>query len=948
MKKQIYPRLAALLCLLLCFSVTQAQERLWGVSSSGMLFSMNPDGSDPQSVTGFSAAIYGYNISGFLELSNGEVMVTTEQTTVEEEYGAHSKITAHGLSRLYFIDYVQGYGAGRGLVQGDNGKVYTPSTHVIYAKLDGIVELEPDGSGTGGFGVPSTDYSSEFALTKGENGIYGLSRGDSNNDGFIFKVRSDERRNQIIYQFTGSEGGIRPTGRLVKGENGFLFGTTLRGGLNNNGMFFKIKEDGTQLTKLFDLASKSITKPEADGKYQTLLDLLAEGYRPVTDSEGHYFIFDATGIYKVNTAGFLVSKISTVAADKIDFITPSFQHAVKVSNIADQSTGLPTDLSVQVTAFPGATRYDLQISSTPDFSTILTELSNSEPLFTLSDLDESTTYYVRARPNIWPYYGETVSFTTQGPVDLTKQIIFGQSLQKFYLNKDGSGQPFQFSILLEIGLPVGVLQLSNGEILVVSSPDATSSGRISKVTPSGLVTLYTLNEALDYSYLRDCMVEGNDGYVYSLRFGVMDPRFTGFIRFKIDGSSYERPSASQYALLYGSKLAATSHGIYGISKGFTDNKGFLYRIKNDMSGVDVLYNFQDATGSRSEGKVVEGSDGYLYGAGRDGGAFNAGVLYKIKPDGTQYTIIHNFKTTDGSYPVTGLVTNGSGVLYGTTRLGGMNGKGVIFRINEDGTGFQKLLSFYDVGAINLVSSIVAEISLGDDGYLYGVANTGFYRIKTDGTGFQKLKADANGVKADLIRQPFVPDAAVVSPANQSAMVSLNPTINVKPVTGAATYTLELSETANFSDSITTLTSTEPVFTLSSLEHFTSYYARVRSSLLPYYGETTSFTTLGALVETQGIDQANGRSAVQDEAYADAASTEVSVFPNPSATTFTVKRGSEEIRSLSITDTNGMVVYQSDQVENAPSFQVGEGLKKGIYILRIKGASGEKVIRLVRQ
>jgi uncharacterized repeat protein (TIGR03803 family) len=1029
MNQKNYPCAGALMCLLmllLCFSVTQAQERLWGVSSSGALFSMNRDGSDYQSVNAFSDALYGYDVGGLLPLSNGEVMITTTASTADG-YGAYNKITAQGLSQLYFVDYMQG-DASRGLVQGDNGKVYTGLNSVLYNKLTGIVEMEPDGSDFNSFHISTIDQSEEYALTKGETGIYGLSRGDPNNNGFIFKLRADYHGIQVVYQFTGSEGGFRPTGRLMKGDNGFLFGTTLRGGLNNKGMFFKIKEDGTQLTKLFDLASKSITKPEANGQYQTLLDLLAEGYRPLTDSEGYYYIHDGTGIYKINPAGFQVSRISTVAADKIVLITPSFQHAVKVSNIADQSTGLSTDLSVQAHAFPGATGYDLQVSTISDFSTILMELSNNQPLFALNDLDESTTYYVRARPNIWPYYGETVSFTTRNPVDLTEQTILGFGYHDFYLDKEGDRPPFSLSVKNTIGLFGGAVQLSTGDILMVTESEQ-GAGEISKVTPSGLVTVYTLLDALDYSYLDEIMVEGADGYVYSLRFNVIGLEFAGFIRYKPDGSSYESSEVMHAEILQErNTISATTQGIYGITRGFTGTKGFLYKVRSDISDLDVLYYFQDATGARPQGKVVEGSDGFLYGTASLGGAFGAGVIYKIGMDGTQYTVLHHFSNANGNYPVTGLVTDGSGTLYGTTRLGGRNGKGVIFKINEDGTGFQKLLNFYDVGAINLASGgKVAEIKLGNDGYLYGVANIGAYRIKTDGTGFQKLHPDASSL--DLIHQPFVPEVAVVSPANQSSNVSLNPIVSVTPVTGAATYSLELSKTANFSDSITTLTSEEPVFNVSGLEHFTTYFARVRSSLLPYYGETTSFTTqdeVSYVISPEdgetgvGVDPAPGVVRLdvtvkalpgatyytvqvsQDPDFAGGPEIELSnwegqttlefswlfqygtlyyarvktnlspdwgpvtsfqtledlamnanvmesaVFPNPSASAFTLRSGTEEIRSISITDTNGMVVYQNDSVENDAAFQFGEELKKGIYILKIKGTAGEKVLRLIKQ
>src|SRR5687768_11622922 len=123
------------------------------------------------------------------------------------------------------------------------------------------------------------------------------------------------------------------------------------------------------------------------------------------------------------------------------------------------------------------------------------------------------------------------------------------------------------------------------------------------------------------------MVEGADGYVYSLWFNVMGPELPGFERFKPDGSSFETYEVRHSEILQErTVLSATTQGIYGITRGFTDTKGFLYKVRSDISDLDVLYYFQDATGARPQGKVIEGSDGFLYGTASLGGDFGAGVI----------------------------------------------------------------------------------------------------------------------------------------------------------------------------------------------------------------------------------------------------------------------------------------------------------------------------------
>jgi hypothetical protein len=62
---------------------------------------------------------------------------------------------------------------------------------------------------------------------------------------------------------------------------------------------------------------------------------------------------------------------------------------------------------------------------------------------------------------------------------------------------------------------------------------------------------------------------------------------------------------------------------------------------------------------------VQGPDGELYGAGV-AGRFATGVLFRMRPDGTQYEILHRFEDAEESQIVRSLVIAKDGTLYGTT------------------------------------------------------------------------------------------------------------------------------------------------------------------------------------------------------------------------------------------------------------------------------------------
>ena len=102
----------------------------------------------------------------------------------------------------------------------------------------------------------------------------------------------------------------------------------------------------------------------------------------------------------------------------------------------------------------------------------------------------------------------------------------------------------------------------------------------------------------------------------------------------------------------------------------------------------MLYNFPRTFDIQHPSYAQFVSDGtWLYGTTKDGGANGAGAIFRIMPDGTGYLKLKEFGgVPDGAAPYGPLTISGN-VLYGTTSAGGINNGGSIFRINNDGTGY---------------------------------------------------------------------------------------------------------------------------------------------------------------------------------------------------------------------------------------------------------------------
>jgi uncharacterized repeat protein (TIGR03803 family) len=127
--------------------------------------------------------------------------------------------------------------------------------------------------------------------------------------------------------------------------------------------------------------------------------------------------------------------------------------------------------------------------------------------------------------------------------------------------------------------------------------------------------------------------------------------------------------------------------------------GTVFKVQPDGSGFTVLKrfmpspsgNYPDGANPRA-GLTLSGST--LYGTTTLGGSTNhGGTLFKLRTDGTSYCVLHNFiNVPDGAVPETGLTLSGS-TLYGTTSSGGSLTNGTLFKLKTDGSGYTVLWNF---------------------------------------------------------------------------------------------------------------------------------------------------------------------------------------------------------------------------------------------------------------
>ena len=163
---------------------------------------------------------------------------------------------------------------------------------------------------------------------------------------------------------------------------------------------------------------------------------------------------------------------------------------------------------------------------------------------------------------------------------------------------------------------------------------------------------------------------------------------------------------------YGTTLTSLESGV----------KGTIFRIS--ASGVlETLHKFAGIPdGGAPTAGLIQGSDCNFYGVASGGGANanSSGTVFRMTPGGV-YTVLYSFDLqssglahSNGTEPDWRLVQASNGKLYGSTNRGGANGFGIVFEVGLDGT-FRKVVD------LNRPSSVGGLFTLiqASDGNLWG-------------------------------------------------------------------------------------------------------------------------------------------------------------------------------------------------------------------------------------
>jgi uncharacterized repeat protein (TIGR03803 family) len=159
----------------------------------------------------------------------------------------------------------------------------------------------------------------------------------------------------------------------------------------------------------------------------------------------------------------------------------------------------------------------------------------------------------------------------------------------------------------------------------------------------------------------------------------------------------------------------------------------IRQLDNGTWTLKVIHPFTGGAdgGTGSAGRMIL-RGGHLYGAATTGGTYGSGVVFDLtlkrvtEPSGEwHFRTLYSFRgQPDGVFPYGALLFDASGNIYGTTYYGGANGIGTVYKLSPQPTGEwdENVLYSFQEGADG--NSPISNLVFDQSGNLYGTTSEG--------------------------------------------------------------------------------------------------------------------------------------------------------------------------------------------------------------------------------
>ena len=203
--------------------------------------------------------------------------------------------------------------------------------------------------------------------------------------------------------------------------------------------------------------------------------------------------------------------------------------------------------------------------------------------------------------------------------------------------------------------------------------------------------------------------------------------------------SFAGPTTDGSSPEFGRLMEDSNGNLFGTTTlGGTGNQGMVFElVKNGNSYTEtVLYSFfvgSDSDGAKPNGGLIADGNGDLFGTTQDGGAHVLGTVFELVKSGNSYTetVLYSFAGgSDGANPYGTLIMDSNGDLFGTTDHGGGSDVGTVFEMVKNGSSYNAPTILHAFAGGSDGAFLQFGVIADGNGNLFGTTNQGGGRAVT--------------------------------------------------------------------------------------------------------------------------------------------------------------------------------------------------------------------------
>ena len=293
---------------------------------------------------------------------------------------------------------------------------------------------------------------------------------------------------------------------------------------------------------------------------------------------------------------------------------------------------------------------------------------------------------------------------------------------------------------------------------------------------------------------------------------------------------------------FGTVISDAAGDLFGTANyGGADNDGTVFEIAKSTGQLTTLVTFTGANGANPAGSLTIDAEGDLFGTTANGGADDDGTVFEIAKSTGELTTLATFTDSNGAGPERNLTIDAAGDLFGTTFYGGADNDGTVFEIVKSTGALITLATFTGANGLDPLSDLVSDAA----GDLFGTTEAG--GADNDGTAFEIAKSTgllstlatftgANG--EDLDGGLTINSAGDLFGTTYFGGVNSDGTLFELPATFVATPTVNNTTTVTVTDS-------DSVFAPTIIGTVPSQTTTSETPIDPFSGVTIGDTNAGA-------------------------------------------------------------------------------------------------------